>query len=290
METTCCLDHNYDEGGSQFLPPSFVCYHADRGREDVGLLTFFLWWGGIALEFVLLMRAAKKRLYSFYPTFYTYLSWILMVSIISFFVYTLRGNLYRAFYWHTEFVTILLAYGLLLEIYRNALRNYAGACRFARAALFVILGAVVVKVLFRALRSGFQPFAMTSEDLERNLRMVQAVLIFVLAGVLLYYAIPIGRNLKGLLVGYGLFVSASVIDLALTWQLQREIFRQLWQYFYSGAYFLALMIWCLTLWSYQPNPEPKIQPLIEEDYGVLAESTKRALAAARGYLLRAVRP
>jgi hypothetical protein len=273
-----------------FLPPFPLCVTMRREREDVGLFIFFLWWGGIALEFFLLMRAVRKRLYSLYPTFYTYLGWLLVVSIISFFVYTLREDLYRAFYWHTEFVTILLAYGVLLEIYRNALRNYAGAWRLARAALFVIFGAVVVKVLFRAFRAGFQPFAMTTEDLERNLRMVQGVLILVLIGVLLYYAIPIGRNLKGLLVGYGLFVSASVIDLALTWQLHRQIFRHLWQYFYSGAYDLALIVWCFALWSYEPSPQPEMPTAIERHYDVLAQTTRRLLVAARGYLMRAVRP
>lgn len=254
------------------------------------MVALILWWAGIGFEALILLRALVKRRFSLYPTFYLYLAWVLAAELGRFYTYSAHLNIYQPFYWYTQFPTIILGYGVLLEIYRRALQNYAGADRLARTGLIATLGFVLLKVFLRALVGGFQPFAMTTEDLERNLRTVQAVLILVLVGVLFYYTIPIGRNLKGLVLGYGLFVSASVIDMALTWHLERRIFRQLWQYFYSGAYFLALIIWCLTLWSYQPSPEPRIQPLIERDYGVLAESTRRLLAAARGYLVRAVRP
>ncbi|MFY9528950.1 MAG: hypothetical protein WBC04_06545 [Candidatus Acidiferrales bacterium] len=254
------------------------------------MLALMLWWASIALEALLLMRAAGNKLHSLYPIFYSYLAWVLAADVARFFVYSAHRNFYQHFYWYTQFPTIILGYGVLVEIYRRTLQNYAGAGRLARAGLLGTLGIVLFNVFLHGVARGFQPLAITTEELERNLRTVQALLIFVLAGVLLYYSVPIGRNLKGLLLGYSLFVSASVIDMALTWHLERRIFHQLWQYLYSAAYLFALVVWCLTLWSYQPNPEPEIQPLIEHDYGVLAESTKRVLVAARGYLLRAVRP
>ncbi len=50
------------------------------------------------------------------------------------------------------------------------------------------------------------------------------------------------------------------------------------------TYLAALSIWCFTLWSYHPNPEPSSGSKIERDYKFLSEQTKRILSRARSYL------
>src|SRR2546429_9087120 len=47
-------------------------------------------------------------------------------------------------------------------------------------------------------------------DLERSLRMAQALAIVALVVLFLFYSIPFGRNLTGVLLGYGLFNGAGM--------------------------------------------------------------------------------
>lgn len=257
-------------------------------EEAVRLLALILWWGCIALEAALLVRAIKEGLQFLYPFFYSYLAWVLTAEVARFLVYSAHRNSYQTFYWYTQFPTIILGYGVLLEMYRRALQNFPGADRLARTGLIVTLALVLCKVFVHPL-GGVPSLPVSTPELERNLRTVQAALIFVLLGVLSYYAIPISRNLKGVILGYGFFVSASVINLTLRLHFG-EGFRVLWDSFYSSAYLVTLVIWCVTLWSFQPSPDSESQSSPEHDYLVLARATKRLLATARGYLLRAVRP
>jgi len=253
------------------------------------MLTQILWWVGNALLTLVLARAAMAGFFRKYRAFYFYVSYVLLESLLRFLVYIFHPNAYQIFYWSTQFLSVALGYCVIWEIYRQALVDYPGAARMARCLLSVIFIAVVAKVFVNTRSGAVWSLAETTAVLERNLRTVQAVLLIAIVALLFYYGIPIGRNLRGMILGYGLFIGVSVISLSVQSYFWEKL-RLWWEYPQAIAYFITLLIWCATLWSYQPNPEPKTEVQLERDYELLSTQTAKAIARARRYLVRTVRP
>jgi hypothetical protein len=98
-----------------------------------------------------------------------------------------------------------------------------------------------------------------------------------------------GRNVKGILNGYGLFIASCVVTLTLRASIGRQ-FQASWVLIQPLCYTAVLLIWCGSLWNYSPAAALESRPKIEEDYEALARVTRKGLIQARGYLDKSVRP
>src|SRR6266852_2660263 len=224
------------------------------------MLTQILWWTANFAEVLLLARSIQGKFVKRYPTFYFYLGSVLIVSLLRFAVFTFRPSSYPAFYWYTQYFAATICYAVILEIYSQAFKKYRGA----------VSG------------SGWSP-GETMAALERDMRALQAALLLVIIALLAYYRIPTGRNLMGIIVGYSCYVGVSVVTLGFG-SLPGFGPRPAWRSVQPMAYLATLSIWCFTLWSYHPNPEPDPGSKIERDYKLLSDQTKRILSKARSYL------
>ncbi len=253
------------------------------------MLTQAIWWATTALEAVLLGRAARHKFIGAYPIFYAYLAYVLIESLSRFYVYVRHPAFYPSFYWYTQLGSVLLGYGIVWEICRQALKTYPGAFRMARNAFVFIFAVVVSRILANSLSGDGWSLSQTTAELERDFRTVQAFLILSLVGLLAHYRIQIGRNLWGMMLGYGVFIGVRILNLTFRAFFGEEA-QWLWQYFPAVAYLVALLIWCASLWSYHPNPEPKAEARIEEDYQALVRSTRQRFRQVRAHIARTVRP
>ncbi len=102
------------------------------------------------------------------------------------------------------------------------------------------------------------------------------------------YSIPFGRNLRGVLLGYGLFISESVIWLTFA-SSGGNRFLDIWFYLHPASYFVVLGVWAVHLWSHAPNPKPKRAVHLEEQYQGIAVATSQRLREGRAYLAKVVR-
>ncbi len=241
------------------------------------------------MESLLLVRSVQGKVYRKYPVFYLYLSSVLLIELLSFSIFLLHQSFYPRFYWYTQAFSVLVGYAVIVEIYRRALAGYPAVARLANAVLLSVFLIVATRTAVNGLVSPVWSPAKTWPQLERNLRTAQAILVMVIVGLLAYYAIPVGRNLKGIIFGYGFYVCASVMSLAFGSD-PGYVLRPQWRYVQPLAYLVVLSIWCATLWSYQPNPEPNTGSRMEQDYEFLSQRTMRLLSRARSYLVGAIRP
>jgi hypothetical protein len=174
---------------------------------------------------------------------------------------------------------------VVLEIYRVALAAYPGTAKMARQILAFLFALAVAKAM-AALWSDPHLLQLTTPlQVERALRTVQAIAIVALVTLFASYSIPFGRNLRGILLGYGLFIGQRVICLAFI-PPQGHHF---WFYAYSASYTVTLSLWLAYLWSYQPSAVALASLQLEQDYQRTAAMTWRRLQAAGGYLRKAVR-
>lgn len=253
------------------------------------MLTQILWWAGNTLTGLLLVRSALGRFLTKYPFFYFYQFFFLLRSLLAFYIYIARPDAYQRFYWYTEFVSVAVEYALIWEIYARALAGYAGAARIARRLLSLVLVVVVARVLANTLGGPIWSPAETTAELEAYLRSVQAILLVAILGVLVYYSIPIARNLRGMILGYGLFIGTRVLSLTLRMNLGDD-FQLWWEYIQETAYCATLAIWCVGLWSYAPQPPPEEDAALERDYELLSSQVARSISLARNSLIRVLRP
>jgi hypothetical protein len=244
---------------------------------------------GILLESVILCRGFRANLSAKYPLFYSYIACVLIVDVSRDTMYLLGSPSYKTYYWATQFLSLVVGYGVLLEIIRKALEPYAGAERIARISVLAVFAAVFSFVTLQSFASPDWSPATSYGELERDLRAVQVLVLVSILIVVSHYHVTLGRNLKGIIHGYGLYIAGSVISNALR-SYAGTPFEGAWRVIQPYAYFVSLSLWTVALWNYSPNPVPEMPPRLETDYESLAQKTRGLLGAMRSYIGRTVRP
>jgi hypothetical protein len=125
--------------------------------------------------------------------------------------------------------------------------------------------------------------------LGRDLRYVEAGVLLVMLWLFVRYRILLGRNLLGLIIGYSFWVGLNVVNLAF-WFLPGNGFSILLRGLLPATYLITLSIWCVTLWSAQPEPVQPSETKIEQDYELLAAKTQAILARTFTRVARIMRP
>jgi hypothetical protein len=247
-----------------------------------------LWLLGLALESILLVRAIQGNILKHYRIFYLYLACVLVRDASLMPVYYLWPHIYRYAYWYCEFLAVVMGCGVVWEVYKVALSRYPGAARMARNVLPFLFIFATSRMFVKAWNSPNWIPGRTTLETERDLRVVQMALLFGLIALFAYYAIPLGRDLKGIIYGFSIYVAITVIHLTFGDYLGESL-RYLWPYILPVAYIFVLLIWCWTLWSYETAQEAEISSRLEVDYQSLASATRRQLRAAHNYLLKGIR-
>jgi hypothetical protein len=242
----------------------------------------------LALESVLLVRAVQGSALKHYRFFYLYVACVLVRDASLMPIYYLWPKIYGYAYWYSQFLSVVLGCGVVWEVYKVALSRYPGAARMARNALPFLFIFATSRIFVKAWNSPNWIPGSTTLETERDLRIVQMALLLGLVALIAYYAIPLRRDLKGIIYGFSVFVATTLIHLTFGDYLG-DSFRFLWPYIQPMAYIFVLLIWCGTLWSYETAPELEINSRLELDYQSLASATKRQLRAAHSYLFKTIR-
>jgi hypothetical protein len=253
------------------------------------MLTQAIWWAGMCLGAVMLFRGLRQKLLLKYPVFYLYIAFVLLEDLLRFYIYRWHPAIYPQTYWITDFFGLVIGSGVVFEIYRSGLSAYPGTARMARNLLLLVFAFASTKVLVSTSYGSLWWPAETTAELERNLRIVQASALIALIALFLMYAIPFGRNLKGILSGYCFYVAVGIVQLTLIPYFGNGI-RHLWSYVYPASYLVALCIWARALWSHEMSPETSPGSQLEYDYEALRAATRLRLQETRARLGRAVRP
>lgn len=241
------------------------------------------------MESLVLFRGFRGRLISKYPFFYAYISSVLVSDVVLYFIYALHGASYARWKWGFTFIDLIFGYGIILEIFKHVLSAYPGAERFARVMGLVIFGAIFCFVLAYPLWVPGTARSASTIDLQRDFWTVQAIFLFAIFGVVSYYRIPLGRNLKGMTFGYGLCLGATLMALAFRSYIGLP-FTAAWVFIQPFSYDLSLAIWVIAMWAYHPNPVPDSTVRLEADYELFVSRTKGTLGAMRSHMAKAGRP
>jgi hypothetical protein len=249
------------------------------------MLGKFVGYAGLLLEVVILARSIQTKLYAKYSLFYAYLASVLGASLFLYIAaVTTSPSRYPKVFWDTELITMALGCGVIVEISRHVFADHPSLDRFARWIAIIVFGAIFLVFAIHALFLPHWKPAANPADLERDLRIAQAIALLTIVSLTGYYGIEIGKNMKGMILGFGVYVGASIITLTLRLFIGIR-FSPIWRFVGPFSYIAALAIWLAALWSYQPVPA-KAQQLTDADYRGLAGRTRRALGVIQEQLDR----
>jgi len=246
-------------------------------------LGYSIWYGGIALELAIVLRSLWTRNYLRFPIFYTYMACVL-ASSVTMLALDSGSSAYQKAFWYWNAVTILLGYGVLVEIMHRTLVDYPGADRFARflalTMFVVVVGGLVISWALHYNPVKIPDWTMHVNALERDLRIVQAVFLTITLAVALHYRIELGRGLGGVTLGFGTYVGVSVISTAVGYRLGAR-FQPIAAELQPVAYLFALSVWLVALWQRVTDRAKPPNPQFEGDYRKIVAMTREKLREVR---------
>src|ERR1700740_2340200 len=97
---------------------------------------------GIVLQLSVLVRGFFSRNVKRFPYFYVYIASGLAQSAVYYFVLFTHAPHPTRIFWLTQFISLFIGCGLILEIFGHVLGPYPGAERFARWLCVVVFAGI----------------------------------------------------------------------------------------------------------------------------------------------------
>src|ERR1700722_5389976 len=252
----------------------------------MGIYIQTVWLSGLLIEGIILVRSVLGRSLAKYPFFYLYIASVLAASMTLYVMAIVRPAVH-GLYWPKQYVTLFLGCGVIFEVSRHVFAQRVTLDRIARWTMLVTFGAIFLSVAIQAFFLPHWNVTTNTADLERDLRIAQAIGLITILLLSGYYAIAIGKNIKGMILGFGIYVGASVFSLTLRLFVGAR-FDPAFGVIQSTAYLVALSIWMVALWSYDPEPTEKPPSISGGEYQLFAGRTQELLGSINDHLDRTV--
>jgi hypothetical protein len=245
------------------------------------VLTYYLWLITLGLKGCLVGLSLRRGLFARFPGFFSYLTLSTSLGFLRLYTYTFSRSAHLELYWWTQFLILASEFIVIWEIFSLSLRHYPGVRKFARMSVTAAFSLVAVQFIASSLTGQFAKGVM---GLERNMRAVEVALLIPLVLLAMYYGLRLGRNLTGLILGYGLYTTSNMVALYLHTALGPG--SQIWLNPFRGmCEIFTVLIWLTALRTFYPAPAPAAQ-LLEEDYAAVAARTSQLIARARAQIAR----
>lgn len=204
----------------------------------------------VVLSSLLLWRLAKRRSWSCYPYLTVFIAYRLVADVALFPIHRFQPSWFAAVYWQLETVTLVMQFFVNWEFFRGVFRQHPTTRRIARTLLLAaevgILPAVALLSwsqlsLFRNVHLPLSPVV------EQYVCLSQASLLLIPAAVAWYYGVPLHRNLRGLCLGFGLYLLVRAVNFA---SLQAfHGFASYWRMLTPMTFIIMIAVWLWAFWE-----------------------------------------
>jgi hypothetical protein len=193
------------------------------------------------LLLALVVRVWSAGLYKVYPCFFGYLlANLLQFTVLPFIPY--QSHPYRYFWVGTEGVVLCFYALVVAELYQVVLRELPGIAsvsrRYLRAAFII---AVLVSLLLLRLEETPNNVVSIFLVIERAVSVAVVLVILLMAAFLVYYPVPINRNVMVYFIGYSVYFLIKATALFIR-TLGHYILHEL------ANVLMVVFSGCLLLW------------------------------------------
>jgi hypothetical protein len=204
-------------------------------------------------QICVLRLLAQNALWRVYPFFSMYVIWISVSNSALLVAYLRFLPSYSTWYWQSDSIDVLVRLLVVWEVFRQTFPKGSALNRSLSKGLGIITFCLVVFACITFW--GYQNYnGLRSRGLalDRSFGFVQAAMILGTLLMARYYSVKYGRNVRGIALAFGGWVSISAVSSAMV-ELTNS-FLPYW-YYLRPLSFVAMMVALIwALWVYEPNP------------------------------------
>lgn len=246
-------------------------------------ILYILPCSAVLVEVLVLWRVSKGRMWYRYPYVALYVGFDLIGNILLFPISRYKPDWFAAAFWGGQSVSMFLRFLVNWEFFRGIF----GRPSVLRDIGYKVLVAVELIGLPAILYLGWSQessvhyvYLHVSPVVEQYLSVVQALLLLTPAAVARYYGLTLGRNVRGLGLGFGLYVLVRAMNFA-SLQAFRG-FVPYWRFLAPASLIAMMVVWLWGFWDYAPSPQ--LGALDEEQSHQWKAEWRRLCAKTTGLL------
>lgn len=209
---------------------------------------------GLSVEGLLLWRLLKHDCLRRYPYFSAFVLCDLACNLILIAVASLHRESLIWTYWAANVFSVFANFLIIWEVVRVLFPIDSPLRRIARSVLlgFGLLAVPAILALDWDQANVIHfSYTYVPPSFEQYLTLFQAVLLLTVACVARYYRLRLGRNLRGLVFGLGLYLLLCAANFA-TLQIVPGFFPYL-QFLSPTLYVVLIAFWLWSFWEYAPS-------------------------------------
>jgi len=217
-----------------------------------------------------------------YPWFSFFVGYVVSQHIALFAVLHLAPSNYPAWYWESGALQVCLRFLVIWEVFRQTFPKTTPLHRMVSRQ--ITPGTIALISVLTAMLWAVQTYGKSHSvylAMDRSFGFVQAVLVLGILTLARYYHLPIGRNIWGIAVAFGMYSSLSTAASAYV-DLMHSSFFPYWYLLSPFSFVVMLGMWTWAVWIYAPNPIATPDALIATgDFGRWPEDWGRAVSTVR---------
>ena len=198
------------------------------------------WLSGMQLV-VLFGVLILRRHYQRAPFFTTYVGGLIALAAFLALNYTWNGFMISAV------ATAALRFGVALELTRCIFGAFPAAATTARRVVFSIL--VVTAVICFAMISPSATYTRVHAEAVPRLGATGIWILTALAGLVLWYRLPLAPLPRAILLGYAPYLLVYTICMSLYFSPEAQPYRSLIGYVNSGSFMVVVGHWIWVAWG-----------------------------------------
>ena len=241
-----------------------------------------------ALEVCLVWCLLRAGLVSRYPYYSFYLFCVVLrtaaLHVAQWYgVDRIPPDVYASYYWNTESIGVALRCLVVWEVFRHAFPPGSPLNKIAARGFGVIaFGLFIFAVGTLSALWSYQTYAKLHSlypAIDRSFGLVQSAFILAILLAVKSYGIRLGRNLWGIAVGFGAWISLSTLSNAAI-DLTHSFYPYL-QFLRPLSFVGLLASWTWALWEASPLPSVAERPVPTTELDAWAENWNRAQSSWR---------
>lgn len=219
-------------------------------------ILYILPCSAVLVEGLILWRLSTGRMWSRYPYVALYVAFDLFGNILLFPISRYKPDWFAAAYWGGQSASMFLRFLVNWEFFRGIFGRPSALRDIGYKALIAVelIGLPALLFLGWSQQSSVHyVYLHVSPVVEQYISIAQALLLLTPAAVARYYGLALGRNVRGLGAGFGLYVLVRAMNFASLQGFRG--FVPYWRILVPASLIVMMAVWLWGFWKYAPSPE-----------------------------------
>ena len=248
----------------------------------VSRTSYLIFLLGLCLELAVLGLLIRNKLVRIYSCFFVYVLSMVTRTLVLFAVLEKSRTIYRSLYWGTDVLGLALRFLVVWEIFRHTFPKESSIHKVvSKGFAMIAFGLLILAIGVFWSYENYAQFHSLYPALDRSFGFAQAVMILGMLLTARYYGIEFGRNLWGIGLSFGAWVSLSAANNAMI--DLRHSFLPYWEFLRPLSFVAMLLVWVWAVSVYAPNPQPALETAAEpgQDLAEWEEGWDRTISSVR---------